>query len=176
MTVDLGLQLRLPNQQTREIAHMSKPRLVLAAAFSCALLAQAQTARAEVVDDSSSSSAVFRSGLGTFGVGYLAAVVVAATSSHPGDSRLYVPVLGPWLDLGSRGDCPVSSPGCDHETINKVLIVGDGVIQAAGVVTMLAGLLHPTRTVVATKAFSIAQIVPVSYGNGSPGLAAYGRF
>lgn len=148
----------------------------IAVAFSCVLAASGGRANAQEVVAESSGPALFRSGLATFGAGYLAAVIVAATSSHAGDSRLYVPVLGPWLDLGSRGSCPVGSTACDHETTNKILIVGDGVIQAAGVVTMLAGLLSPNRTVVATKGFSIAQIVPVSYGQGSPGLAAYGRF
>jgi hypothetical protein len=157
--------------------HMPRSHRVLgvAVALSGLLMASGGQARAQEVV-ASSGPTVFRSGLATFGAGYLAAVVVAATSDHPGDHRLFVPVLGPWLDLGSRGSCPVQSSSCDHETTNKILIAGDGVIQAAGVVTMVAGLLTPTHAVVATKGFSVAQIVPVTYGHGSPGLAAYGRF
>lgn len=158
---------------------MSKKSLSLALAFSCVLVVGGRSARAEIVATDtgpSYSGALIRSGLATFGVGYVAALAVAATSSHAGDNRLYVPVLGPWLDLGSRGSCPVGNAGCDHETINKVLLVGDGVIQAAGVITMLTGLLTPSHTIVATKHFTLAQVLPTTFAGGSPGLSAVGRF
>jgi hypothetical protein len=155
---------------------MSKSRLTIAIAFSCALFAGGRQARAQEVVATSPGSALVSSGLATFGVGYAAALVVAATSNHPGDNRLYVPVLGPWLDLGSRGGCPVMSSSCDHETTNKILLVGDGIVQAAGVITLFSGLLTPSTPVVATKSFTIAQVVPVSFGGGSPGVAALGRF
>ena len=119
---------------------------------------------------------MFTTGLVTFGLAYGASVIVAAGSSHAGDNRLYVPVLGPWLDLGSRGTCPVEKQSCDSETTNKVLLVGDGIIQAAGAITMFSGLLLPDHHVVATKNFTVAQIVPVTFGSGNPGLAAYGSF
>lgn len=150
--------------------------LTFAVAFGCVVSAYGGSARAEVIAADSTSSSMVRSGVVTLGLSYAAAAVVAATSSHPGDNRLFVPILGPWLDLGSRGSCPVESSNCDHETTNKVLIIGDGVIQAAGAVTILAGLLHPGPAVVATKRFTIAQIVPVSLGAGRPGLAAFGTF
>ena len=151
--------------------------LGLAVALGSLLLVQTTPARAQVVVDSGGSSSLVTSGLVTFGLAYGAAAVVAATSNHPGDNRLYVPLLGPWLDLGDRGKCSVGMASCDHETINKVLIVGDGVIQAVGALTLLRGLMEPTtRPVASTKSFSIAHIVPVTFGSGRPGLAAYGSF
>jgi len=108
------------------------------------------------------------------GIGYAAAVMVASTSNHAGDNRLYVPLLGPWLDLSSRGSCPLVQ-SCDSETTNKVLLIGDGLIQAVGVATILTGLMSPSRRY-AAKGFTVAQVVPVTFGNGRPGLAATGSF
>jgi hypothetical protein len=153
------------------------PRFGLAVVLGCALLAQARHAQAQVVVSDSSGPSLVSSGVVTLGVGYAAAAIVAATSNHPGDNRLYVPVLGPWLDLGDRGSCPIGNQSCDHETTNKLLIIGDGIVQAVGAATILAGLFSPSHTAVAqTKTFSIAQIVPVTFGEGRPGLAAYGTF
>jgi hypothetical protein len=129
--------------------------------------------RAELTE--TEASRVVNSGVVTLGLSYGAALIVAATSNHRGDNRLYVPLLGPWLDLNDRGDCAVSLQSCDHETTNKVLLVGDGLIQAIGAVTILAGLMAPSRRV-ASSGFSLVQVVPVTFGQGRPGLAAYGVF
>ena len=92
---------------------------------------------------------LFTSGALVFLGSYGASVVVAATSEDDtvdrGNDRLYVPVVGPWLALNDRPDCPVEQESCDMETTKKVLLVADGVLQAGGVVTMIAGLLSPTE-------------------------------
>src|SRR5579859_6043187 len=44
-------------------------------------------------------------GLITLGVSYSLAAIAGAVSSHQGDGRLFVPIVGPWLDLGARGGC-----------------------------------------------------------------------
>jgi hypothetical protein len=149
----------------------------VAAALGGLLLAQAPAARAQVVvADSDHSSTLVSSGVVTLGLSYGAAALVAATSNHQGDNRLYVPVLGPWLDLADRGSCPVASSSCDHETTNKILLVGDGVIQAVGALTILSGLMSPSRPLAQVGGLKIASVAPVSYGAGSPGLAAVGWF
>ena len=56
-----------------------------------------------------------------------------------------VPVLGPWLALSQWGNCPVSNPSCDTNTTDKVMLVADGIFQAAGVISMVDGLLDPSR-------------------------------
>jgi hypothetical protein len=121
------------------------------------------------------------SGLVTFGVSYGAAVAVAATSDHQGDKRLYVPVVGPWLDLADRGSCTIGSSACDGETTSKVLIVVDGIFQGAGLLAVVGGVLapggssssHSTSTSVSRTGVHFA---PVSFGAGAPGLAAFGQF
>ena len=88
---------------------------------------------------------VFATGALVFAGSYGAAAVVAATSDHPGADRLYVPVVGPWLALNDWGDCPITDSRCDDNTTDKVLLVADGVFQAAGLVTMVTGVLSPTH-------------------------------
>jgi hypothetical protein len=92
---------------------------------------------------------MFATGALVFAGAYGASAVVAATSDNPAAERLYVPVVGPWLALNDWSDCPIEEPRCDRTTTDKVLLVADGVFQAAGVITMVSALLTPTtRTVV----------------------------
>ena len=120
---------------------------------------------------------VFSSGAVLFAGTYIASVVVASQSSHQGDNRLYVPVLGPWLDLGTRGSCDVTLSSCDNETTYKVLLVADGLFQAVGVLGVLDGFLMPHHhrrdAIIADY-----QVVPTSVGHGepAPGLAVIGSF
>jgi hypothetical protein len=125
----------------------------------------------EVVD--AWNAPVFATGALVFGASYAASAVVAATSDHPGADRLYVPVAGPWLALNDWGDCPIENPRCDENTTEKVLLVADGVFQAAGVITMVTGLLSPTthtvyRTTTADKSIKVRPT--------KNGFAVLGRF
>ena len=86
---------------------------------------------------------VFTTGAVVFGGSYLASVIVADQSSHPGADRLTVPVVGPWLALSDWGSCPVDQPSCDRNTTDKVLLVADGVFQAAGLISMVDALVMP---------------------------------
>ena len=95
---------------------------------------------------------VFATGALVFLGAYGASAIVAGTSDHAGADRLYVPVVGPWLALNDWGDCPIEQPRCDQNTTDKVLLVGDGVFQAAGVITMLTGVLAPSHHTVYTRA------------------------
>src|SRR5713101_1973136 len=130
------------------------------ASVLCVSAANAQTVvttspRAhETVVSGGPNSSMLGSGLFTFGVPYIASVVVASTSDHPGDNNLYIPVVGPWLDFANRGDCgAIAQRSCDHETANKVLLPVDGVFQGIGALEIVGAFLSPeTRTVtVATK-------------------------
>ena len=116
---------------------------------------------------------VFATGALVFAGSYGAAAIVAATSEHPGADRLYVPVAGPWLALNDWGDCPISDPRCDENTTDKVLLVADGVFQAAGVITMVTGILSPTsHTVYRTRTVDKGyKLTPTGRG-----LAVIGRW
>jgi hypothetical protein len=124
------------------------------------------------VDYDYMNAGVFSSGAVLFGGSYLASVIVAGSSDHPGAERLYVPVLGPWLALGDWGNCNVSNPGCDSNTSDKVLLVADGIVQAAGILTMLDGLVFPSERAHAhVVADTKVHVTPT--GNG---MAVFGHF
>jgi hypothetical protein len=122
--------------------------------------------------------ALIGTGLVTFGLAYIPAVVVAGQSTQSYDHHLYVPVVGPWLNLANRPACGPESIDCDTETTNKVLLGVDGVFQGIGAITTLAGFLtpEPARAVVTAKAKPSLHVTPAKVGRSGYGLAAFGEF
>jgi hypothetical protein len=118
-------------------------------------------------------------GLVLWGVPYTTSVVVAAQSSNSADQHLYVPIVGPWIDLGQRGGCPIANNSCNTETTNKVLLGVDGVFQAIGTLEVIWGFLRPEHrevtTVAATRYTPKMTFTPASIASGY-GLAAVGQF
>jgi len=121
---------------------------------------------------------LLRSGVFTLGASYVPALVVAIESDRPADEHLYAPVVGPWLDLADREDC---RGDCDGETVNKVLLVADGIFQGIGALQILGSFVFPeTRTGVTISksdgtpavAFTVA---PARVARGT-GLVATGEF
>jgi hypothetical protein len=126
---------------------------------------------------------VFASGALVFAVSYGASVITAATTDNDrGNHRLYVPVVGPWLALNDRGSCDITRAACDHETTAKVLLIADGVFQAAGIVGMLDGILQPSahREVLTTGKIDqktrVRPTVVSSASGAAPGLTVLGHF
>jgi hypothetical protein len=142
--------------------------------------ASAATEQAREVSTLPNRSMLF-GGIVMLGLPYAASAVVASQSTHPGDSRLYLPVVGPWLDLANRGGCPIGSSECMGETINKGLLIGSGVLQGLGALQILGAFVFPERNVVgvrvaATKVTPEMVISPASIGPGAWGLTASGTF
>jgi hypothetical protein len=114
-------------------------------------------------------------GLVLLGGSYLASVAVAATSTHQGDHYLYLPVAGPWLDLADRGACGAGTTSCDKETWNKALLVGDGILQGLGALSIVMSLFTSQRSARATAKATVF-VKPTALGRGTPGLAVLGTF
>jgi hypothetical protein len=114
-----------------------------------------------------------------WGASYGTGVIVAAQSSNSADQHLYVPIVGPWLDLGDRQGCPVGSNACNNETTNKVLLVADGILQAVGTLEVLWGFLRPEHreitTVAATRYTPKITFSPSSVASGY-GVSALAQF
>ena len=123
---------------------------------------------------------MFTTGALVFAGSYGASVIVAGSSNRKGDDRLWVPVMGPWLDLADRGSCPIEMSSCDHETTDKVLLIADGIFQAAGVLAMVDGIMQPVhrrRTVIeAREEYRKTRIAPASLGHATPGFVVMGHF
>ena len=65
--------------------------------------------------------------------------IVALASSNPSDQFLWIPIAGPWLDLADRGHGQV--------TTTSVLLITDGLVQAASALVIAMGLVPPITRV-----------------------------
>lgn len=112
---------------------------------------------------------------------YTASVIVGASSDKDVDKRLYIPVVGPWLDLGQR-DCGLGDCG-QTEDWNQALLIGSGVLQGVGTVLTVASFFareetdRPAnwRSAAAKPAKPTFQITPMSMRAGG-GVGAVGTF
>ena len=127
----------------------------------------------------SSSGTLLSTGIGLLVIGYGSSVVAGAVSNRDEDKNLFIPVVGPWMDLADR-DC--GSRGCGgNEDLAKAMIVTSGIVQGAGVLLGIGSLIIPETTstteekrrTAATK--PTIKVTPVSFGAGA-GAGVVGRF
>lgn len=118
-------------------------------------------------------------GLVLFGAPYVASVGIGAASPHQGDANLYVPLAGPWLDLAARPGCPANST-CNDETGDRVLLVGDGVLQTIGALEVIGAFVFPETIGVASvgskDSSTAVSFTPSKVGRDGYGLSAVGWF
>jgi hypothetical protein len=107
--------------------------------------------------------------------GYVPAAVAGGLSDRDEDKNLYIPVAGPWLDLGQRS-CSPQQP-CGNEDQNKALIIGSGIVQGIGALGVISSFFIPEvrqTKVVAQKAS--VTVVPARFGTAGYGMSALGKF
>lgn len=113
-------------------------------------------------------------GLVTLGGTYGASAIVAATSEREADDKLFYPVVGPWMDLADRG-CDANP--CENETLNKVLLIGDGVLQGLGALSIVLSVMIPESKTRSWYLIGDSDVVIApQLGSRMTGLAAAGRF
>src|SRR5262249_34157204 len=83
-------------------------------------------------------------GTSIFVLSYVPSVIIGAVSPRDADRNLFIPVVGPWIDLGDRG-CDTRPCGT-HEDLNKAMIITSGVAQGAGVLLAISSLFVPEKT------------------------------
>ena len=130
-----------------------------------------------------------------FGISYGIALMVvdltngstssSSSSSSSGvpftSSLLYIPVLGPWLALGTvkDDDCYSSSSSyyCDNSEASawRILLAIGGVTQVLGAGFIVLGLAARTQQLVLTDHVQ-ASVLPVRMGRSGQGLAMVGSF
>ena len=82
-------------------------------------------------------------GLVVLGGSYGASAVAAALSDRESEDKLYYPVVGPWLALHDR-DC--NTDPCSKKTLNTTLLIGSGVLQGIGALSLVMSLFIPQKT------------------------------
>jgi hypothetical protein len=130
--------------------------------------------RGTVTEHSWPNRPMLITGLVVLGGTYGASAIVGAASDRKADDRLFIPVVGPWLDLKDR-DCDVNA--CSHETLNKALLIGDGALQGLGAISLVLSLVIPESNdkpwyLIGGEKLSVAPQV----GSAVTGFSAFGRF
>jgi hypothetical protein len=125
-------------------------------------------------------------GLLTFGLTYGASVVVAAEVNTHADNFLYIPVVGPWIDLAERPSCGGRlEPRCSTEGGRKALLAVSGILQGAGVLAAVVGTFAWQRHDEIVTARSVrpgkstatrVTVVPSQMGRDGYGVTAFGEF
>ncbi len=114
----------------------------------------------------------------TFGQAYIGSMGIAATSTRSWDANLWIPAVGPWLDLGARPGCPTYAT-CGNENGYRVLLVVDGALQTFGLCQLVGAFLWPETIPVAKLAGgrgAAVSLAPATVGTRGYGLGAVGRF
>lgn len=114
-------------------------------------------------------------GASTFGIMYGASIAAAAVSDLRADDNLYIPLVGPWIDLANRPSCIGNQ--CASESGYVALIVADGVLQAGGALLVAGGFIFQKKELVPAVEIGSARVnfTPVA-GARTLGLAAHGAF
>jgi hypothetical protein len=114
-------------------------------------------------------------GAGLFVGTYATSAIVAAVNDNDADRNLYIPVVGPWLDLADR-QC--DNRTCDNEGWSKAALIASGVLQGAGVAVAVASAFLPEKIneeKVATTTPSL-RVAPGLVGARGYGLALLATF
>lgn len=121
----------------------------------------------------------------TFGTMYVISLSVASNSRTTGDGWLFVPVLGPFLDLSARRRCDDRAElDCFDDAGNRVLLTFDGLVQIAGAAMLFAGFAAPSHVWVRDDA-PVAKreppkptiaFAPTTFGRSGLGLGMGGEF
>ena len=123
---------------------------------------------------------IVASGIVAFVGSYGTSVIVAAANNNSWDNNLYIPLLGPWLDLQNRPGCggPGEAPCNGRENLERAGLILSGVFQALGLMTVAVGLIVPEKRHVPIRAKAdkpTVHISPALVSHGY-GVAAYGGF
>ncbi len=143
-------------------------------AFPVTTMAAADEPRPDVVEHSWPNRPMLITGAVVLGGTYGASVIVGALSDREADEKLFLPVVGPWMDLKAR-DCDVND--CGNDTFNKALLITDGALQGLGALSLVLSLVIPESTkkpwyLIGDDSLSVAPQV----GTTTTGLSAFGRF
>jgi hypothetical protein len=116
-------------------------------------------------------------GVTVFSVTYVGSVVAGGIAGdRVPDKNLFIPLVGPWLDLGQR-DCDFRPCDDAQERMFQGLIIASGIAQGAGALMVLSSFFVPESSDAprVAKAKPEVHLAPVSYASGG-GIGAVGRF
>jgi hypothetical protein len=101
--------------------------------------------------------------------GSYAGAVLWAQQSDGDQDALYVPLVGPWLELFGLPDCAEREVFCEHSTATRAVLIADGAVPMIGAALIIDGLARRH------EAEQRVLIAP-SAASGGPGVVVSGRF
>ena len=112
-----------------------------------------------------------------FGVPYVLGLSIVSGADFENNSYwLVVPVLGPWIAMGTReSSCdPDYDYDCSDDSAMRTAYVLDGLTQATGAALFIAGIATKRKRLVRQDVAGIS-FAPARVGTGY-GVGAWGRF
>lgn len=103
------------------------------------------------------------------GVWLLNALVasVAIDTNQAQAAPLFVPIIGPFIAMGTFRSL---------QATDAFFLALDGLVQAGGAALLIVGIAMPRHQLVRDRYASLLFPMPVSFGNGSAGIALGGTF
>ncbi len=151
-----------------------------ASADSAAAQPVAQPAGAEQISYGRPNSVLIGGGLSVLLGFYVPSAIVATVNENSYDQHLYIPVVGPWLDLAARPGCGgVGQSTCPTENGYRALLVVAGSFQALGALAIIVGAVVPERRITGAPAKAARltmHVVPAQVSRDGYGLEAFGAF
>ncbi|MBS2019465.1 MAG: hypothetical protein JST00_41770 [Deltaproteobacteria bacterium] len=115
------------------------------------------------------NTALLVTGAALFASTYVTTAAIHAGNGREGgvDDHLYIPIAGPWINLGQSS----------HETRDDVLIVGSGILQGVGAGLFISSFFVPSKVEAARiNAGPVKMnLTPTTYAGGA-GFGAVGTF
>jgi hypothetical protein len=103
---------------------------------------------------------------------YVTTAALAGANGSVADKDLYIPIVGPWINIGDR---PSSTRS--ESTRDTLLIAGSGVLQGIGVLMAVGSFFIPEKVPAARiSAGNVKMEVIPTAAAGSAGLGAIGTF
>ena len=103
---------------------------------------------------------------------YVTTAALAGANGSVADKDLYIPIVGPWINIGDRP----SSTRSDS-TRDTLLIAGSGVLQGIGALMAVGSFFIPEKVPAARiQAGNVKMEVMPTAAAGSAGLGAIGTF
>ena len=123
-------------------------------------------------------------GAAIFGGFYVPSALLATWSGNSADRWLFVPIVGPWIDVFTRAGCDKAHDvdyACANQTAYGVLLVIDGIAQAAGATIFSIAVATPRHVLardpaVASAAGTVALRLTPALGRSGWGLTLSGAF
>lgn len=103
---------------------------------------------------------------------YVTTAALAGANGPVADKDLYIPVVGPWINIADR------TPSTrENNTRDTLLIAGSGVLQGVGVLMAVTSFFVPEKVpAVRISAGNVSMQVTPQAGAGGGGLGAVGTF